>query len=178
MIHLILTVVAIALTSMLALATINYLPWWQKSAADTDTMVRTSLLRIEQSYDVATRAANGTAPVMSGADGGFAATFVPILQFTPALPAGYEWSYGKQAADGTRYAGLNYFCLRQTAANTSGASEGVYRGFERVRATFSADQVFLTDDCATATANLTRPAAFPALAQLKMFVSYTPGITY
>ena len=174
--QLVITVIAIVLTAMLAMATINYLPWWYKTASDTEIATRTSLVKLEQTYDVATRAAGGVPPTpTTDDDGGFAAHFLPIIKFTPALPTGYEWVYGKQPADGTKYAGLNYFCMRPVGSVKM--DKGVYVGIKRAKVTFPADQVFLSENCDSSTTNAPEPAEFPAPLRVKLFVNYVPGIT-
>lgn len=175
MMQLIITIVAIALTVLLTIATISYVPWWHKTAGDTEQLMRSSMSRLESVYDVAVRAANGMAPsVTLEADGGLSTNFLSFLTFTPAAPPGHTWVYGVHANDGSRYANLNYFCLQPTAGY-SGTTEGVYRGIERARSLYSQDQVFLSDRC-DATADWSRPTTFPVPMHVTLFVAYTPGI--
>ena len=65
MFQLILVVIAIALTAAMVVASINYIPWWYKSAADTEQSMRSSMSRLEQTYDVVVRAAKVT-PTKAG----------------------------------------------------------------------------------------------------------------
>lgn len=174
MFQLILVVIAIALTAAMVIASINYIPWWYKSAADTEQTMRSSLSRLEQTYDVVVRAANGQAPsTTSEADGGLMSQFGHALKFTPAAPAGYTWVYGLYPDDGSRYANLNFFCLTPTGG---GASEGVYRGLERARAVYSREQVVLSTQCGHTT-DWAKPSSYPAKVHMTVFVQYTPGVT-
>jgi hypothetical protein len=178
MIQLVIVIITIALTAALALASINYLPWWHKSAGDAEQVVRSSLVQLEQAYDATVRAANGTAPAVTGdADGGLMAQFGAVLKFQPAAPAGFTWTYGQHANDGTRYAGLNYFCLRPVVqAADQGAGEGVYKGLQRARSIYSPDQVVISAAC-DATADSGLPTAYPTPVYVTMFVRYTSGVT-
>jgi len=173
MFNLVIVIITIALTAALALASINYLPWWTKSASDVDTVARTSMNQLERAYDVTVRAANGTAPAPTGdADGGLMSQFGPVLRFTPVAPAGFSWRYGRYSGTDPRYANLDYFCLTPTATG-KGASEGVYRGFQRARNLYSREQVILAASCG-ATADGAKPTMYPAPVSVTMFVLYTP----
>lgn len=174
MVQLIITLIAIALTVLLAVASINYLPWWHKTAADTEETVRTSMKLLEQTFDVVVRASNGVVPVQTGeADGGLMTHFGAHLVFAPAAPAGYQWTYGRHGVDGSRYSGLGYFCLVPT--NSNGADQGVYRGIERARSVFSRDQVIVANQCA-ANESAPTPTQFPAPVAVTMYVVFTPGV--
>ena len=165
---------ASALTGLLLAASINYIPWWFKIATDVETTTRSSLTRLEQAYDVATRAGNGVSPAVTAEpDGGFRSNFLPVLQLMPAAPAATAWQYGQHAQDGGPFAGLHYFCLAGTSA---GVDEGTWRGVNRARAGFSDEQVFVGASCG-ATASDALPSGFPAPLALTMFVAFTPGIS-
>jgi hypothetical protein len=171
MMQLILAIVAIALISALAVASINYMPVWTKAADDAEQVTRSSLNRLEQAYDVLTRANNGDVPVVQGGpDGGFSALFLPTLRLAPAAPTNFRWVYGQHAADGSPKAGMNYFCL-----HSNGADEGAWRGIQRARAAFSSDQYFVSSAC-DSLENST-PSSYPSPAAVTFFVSYVPGIT-
>jgi hypothetical protein len=175
MVQLIITVFAIALTTATILAGINYIPWWHKSAVSVEAITHSSLNQVEQAYDIATRAANGTPPgVSADADGGFSSIFVPVLKFEPAKPARYSWSYGKHAVDGSAYSGLNYVCLTPTDA--SAGTEGVWKGFRNAKAVFSSSQFFINSTCGV-TVNAATPSSYPSNAVVTFYVAYTPGIT-
>lgn len=165
---------AIALTGILLAASVNYIPWWYKTASDVEATTRSSLTRLEQAYDVATRAANGLPPgVTAEPDGGFSSNFLPVLQLMPAAPGATSWRYGQHLEDGGPFAGLHYFCLAGTAA---GVDEGTWRGVNRARAIFSEEQVFVGAGCG-ATSSDALPSGFPAPLALTMFVAFTPGIS-
>ncbi|VTU41908.1 MULTISPECIES: hypothetical protein [unclassified Variovorax] len=174
MFQLILTVMAIALTSALVMVSINYLPAWRGAARDVEQQVRTALPQLEEAYDAATRAAGGVPPaVLAASDGGFSAQFLPLLRFAPAAPAGYVWTYGQHGDDGSRYANLNYFCLAPTRAGLQGVGRGLYRGVSA----FSRDQAFVNTSCG-ATVTQAAPSnwnAAPARA-VTFYVAYTPGV--
>jgi hypothetical protein len=175
MFSLILIIVSIALVSALVLATVQFVPWWVRSAADTERVLLASMPRLENAYDVAVRAADGVSPVpdAEAPDGGLATHFLPHLRFTPAAPGGFSWVYGRHPVDASRYSGMSYFCLRPSTGVAM--QEGVLRGAQRVRVLYSPDQVFLAPACG-ATANASAPQA-PATLALTMFVAYTPGVT-
>ena len=172
MFQLILVVLAIALTSAILLASVKYLPWWTKSAALVDESVRTSLIRLEQAYDIATRGANGVPPAVEATpDGGFDAIFRPIMQLLPGSPGETSWVYGLNETAGL-YSGKNYFCLKTTG---TGGDEALWRGINRARATFSAEQAFLNADCG-AGASVPLPSSYPTPLALTFYVAYVPGI--
>jgi hypothetical protein len=172
--QLLITIIAIALTGLLIAATINYLPWWYQTASHVEDTTRTSLGRLEQAYDVTTRANNGTSPVVTDeSDGGFRSNFLAVLKLMPATPGGTSWNYGQHPQDGTSFAGLHYFCLVTTS---EGTDEGTWRGATRARAGFSEEQVFVNSGCG-ATSSVNLPLAFPAPLALTMFVAFTPGIS-
>lgn len=175
MFQLIITIAAIALTSALLAVSINYIPGWYKSAADTEAVARKSLLLVEQAYDVATRAANGAPPSTTGAaDGGFTSNFQPVLKLLPAAPPGFEWRYGQATGASAPWSGLHYFCLEFTK-NAEGAGEGAWRGMQRVAALYSNQQLVLSSVCGGTEASAT-PTAYPAPLAVTLFVAYTPGI--
>jgi len=173
MFNLVIVIITIALTSALALACINYLPWWFKTANDVDTVARASMSQLERAYDATVRAANGVAPVpTSEADRGVMSQFGATLRFTPVTPPGFTWTYGHYTGSNSKYANLDYFCLTPTGTST-GASEGTYRGLERARSIYSRDQVFMGANCGD-TADIAKPSKYPAQVKLTMFVLYTP----
>lgn len=174
MFHLILLVIGIALTSLLVLVTVNYLPWWNKSADLFEQQTRTALVRLEQAYDVATRAANGTPPAIRPleSDMGFESIFQPVMKLLPGTPANTTWLYGQRPADGTPYANMHYFCL---LADEAGADQALWKGVWRAASTFSAQQVFLSDTCG-AIASVSVPSSYPAPLALTLYVAYVPGI--
>jgi hypothetical protein len=174
--QLIIVIMSIVLTAAVAVASLNYLPSWQKSAAIAEKNVAESLTLLEQGYDVATRSQNGVQPaVTADPDGGFAAAMLPVLHFTPYAPTGYRWVYGQRAADGTQWAGLNYFCLTPSA-DSPGASDGLTRGLTRLKQQFSPDQLFISAACGSSQNWQTVSGAAPTL-RLTFFVAYTPGVT-
>lgn len=174
MTQLIITIVAIALTAALVLASINYVPAWYGYSTTAEKQVRAALPLLEQAYDVMTRAAGGTPPaVQAVADGGFRSNFVPTLKFAPAAPTGFTWVYGQHANDGTLYANLNYFCLVPTGQISDGVGRGVYRA----AGVFSTDQLFINTTCG-ATSSIGQPASFAGASRVVTFyVAYTPGVT-
>lgn len=177
MVQLIITLFAIGLTAALAVASINYLPWWRSTAADTAATLKSTLVLLEQGYDVAVRARDGLAPPITPAvDGGLAEGFLPILRFTPPAPPGYAWVYGKYAGTDPSYAELNYFCLTP-AEPGAGLSEGIYRGIARTMPQFSADQLFVSDECG-ATSSTGTPMEYPYAGHLTFYVMYSPGISH
>lgn len=175
MFQLIIIVIAIALTSALVVVTIQYAPWWARSALETEKLVYQSMQQLEDAYDLAVRAADGAspAPIATEADGGLATHFLPYLRFTPAAPGGFAWRYGRHPAGAGRYSNMSYFCLAPVGSALM--HEGVLRGVRRVRMLYSIDQTFLARECG-ATANEYNISA-PADLRLTLFVAYTPGIT-
>ncbi len=171
MLQLILTIAAIALTAAFLAASVNYIPWWYKTASDTEDVLRKSLPLVEQAYDVATRANNGTAPAVHDelADGGFEAAFRPVLKLTPVAPPGFRWKYGFNEANG-----LNWVCLEDI--DTSGGNEGTWRGVNRARAVYSDQQFVISTSCGSVT-NVALPSSYPAPIAITMYLAYTPGIS-
>lgn len=171
MFHLIITVIAIALSGFLSLIAVNYLPSWSPAAAQVSTQVQTAFPLLEQAYGVLTRTADGEAPAtLAHPDGGFVSQFMPLLKFAPAAPAGYRWSYGQHPSDGSHYAGLHFFCLEPIAPTIP---EGVSRGITRGVSIFSKSQVFLNTNCGATSSVSDWSAKAPAATY---FVTYVPGI--
>ena len=168
MTQLIITVITIALTALLVLASVNYVPWWHKTASDVEDTVRSSLHLVEQAYDVATRDNNGQAPAVdaTAADGGFVGNFVPVLRFLPATVPQFHWKYGIDN-------GMNYVCME---SDGSVVNEGLIKGLFRAKSTFSEDQVFLNTTCG-ARNNVSSFSADGSAVALTMFVAYVPGIS-
>lgn len=174
--QLIITIVAIALTAALLAAGVNYVPWWYKSANDTEEVIRKSLPVLEQAYDVTVRQADGVAPAVQGtADGGLWAGFGPALGLTPAAPPGFTWRYGLKSEGLAPWSGLNYFCLEYTG-RPEGAPVGPWQGARRATAVFSAQQLILGNSCGQ-TMSAPNPPSYPAPLALTFYVAYTPGVT-
>lgn len=171
--QLVITIIAIALTAALALASVNYIPWWTGHAADVEKVVRGSIPLLESAYIVATRAADGAAPpVTAEADGGLSSNFMNLLHFTPAAPAHYQWTYGIHSSDGSRYANLNYFCMRLAPGAPSVVSQ--YMGLTRAKGLFSSEQFFIGPTCGV-TSNYEQVTDVPSM--VTYYVSYAPGIS-
>lgn len=174
MFQLIIVVLAIALTAALVMVTVKYLPWWTLNANRVEDATRTSLLRLDQAYDVAARAANGVPPsVTADPDGGFVLNFRPVMRLLPAAPQNTVWVYGQHPVDATPYSGMHYFCLKTTTGG--GGDEALWRGVNRARGTFSSDQAYLNSACG-AISSVSLPTTFPAPLALTFFVAYVPGI--
>lgn len=162
MFHLILAVISIALVSAVALATLNYMPAWQKPAADIAFATRDALVRIDGAYQIVAQMNGGTAPDPSGTPtSAFQDILVtPVLKFTPAAPLNYKWTYNKFSDPGNPssvYNGLHFVCLMpKTSGGT--ANMAVQQGMLRAASVFSADQAFVADSCgSTSHANTAAP---------------------
>lgn len=176
MTQLILTIVSIALTAAFLLASVNYIPWWTKTASDTEYVIKESLPKMERAYNVATVLGGGTAPAPTNEpDGGFKSLFEPIVKLLPAAPAGFEWRYGQYSGSEQPWAGLNYFCLLYTA-NGGLADEGAWKGAIRANAVFSPQQYIIGNSCGGTTAQ-GMPNAYPQPLAITFFVAYVPGVT-
>lgn len=176
MLQLIITIIAIALTSALLAASVNYIPWWYKQSTDVDAVLRAGLPVAEQAYDVVTRANNGVPPaVTADADGGWSANFQPVLKLLPPAPTGFVWKYGKNQAGVAPWNGLNYFCLDYTREDL-GAGEGVWRGVRKAQSVFSQNQMIVSDQCGDTT-NSAPPTSYPKKVAITFYVAYTPGIS-
>lgn len=175
MVQLIISLLAIMLTAATVLAGINYVPWWAKTATITEEQVLRSMSLLEQGYDLVVRSADGAAPAVSGsADGGLMASFGSVLKFQPAAPVGFDWVYGKNTVTGSRYEGLNYFCLKPKG--TAGPGEGIGRGLMRAKAVYSADQVVVNSTCGASSSAVSEDG-FPNAVALTLYVVYTPGVS-
>lgn len=167
--QLIISVLAILLTALTLLASVNYLPHWYRAADDTDAAVRSSLKVLERSYKAYAKVNGGVGPtVLAESDGGFGTQFRPLVKLIPPAPAGYSWSYGQHPSDGSIWAGLHYFCLSSGTA----AELGTWRGLIRARPAFSAEQYFLGNSC-DAVANIAEPSSYPAPVSVTYFVTAT-----
>lgn len=161
------------LLDAIILASINYAPWWWKSASDQEQLVRSSLVQIDTAYSLVTRLNNGEPPVpLAAPDGGLMSNFGSYLKLAPAAPRGFQWAYGQHADDGSAYAGLNYFCMN----SNSQLDEASVRGILRAKSLYGANQAFFASTCG-ATANTIGLKDKPSGGALTFYVVYTPGVT-
>jgi len=173
MTQLIITVLAIALTALTVLASLNYLPWWYQGAADTDHFLRGGMGALERGYKTLARDNAGVPPaVTADTDGGFETNFRPLLRLLPNAPEGYSWSYHQRPMDGSLWEGLNYFCL---SAPAGGATIAEWKGVKRATALYSSEQAVVSDVCG-ASVNAATPTGFPAPFALTFYVTYVPGV--
>lgn len=163
----------ITLLSATVLATINYAPWWWKSAADIEQSVRATMTQLDGAYSAVIRQANGVAPAPDGAkaDGGLMDNFGSLIRLPPFAPAGFTWVYGTHPEDGSMHSGLNYFCLRSTMP----LNEASHRGIYRAKALYGSSQAVFNDGCG-ATVDKTRAPKPPASGAMTFYVVYTPGV--
>lgn len=172
MVQLLISVMAIALTALTILASISYIPWWYKKAADTDQVLRISLRSLDSAYKTAARNNGGIPPATTGAsDGGFDAAFRPVLGLIPKAPSTFSWSYHQRPEDGTVWAGLHYVCLTATEDGT----EGEWRGFKRAAAVFSSEQYVVSASCGDTTSSAL-PGSYPSELALTFYLTYVPGV--
>lgn len=166
MVHLFLAILAIALVSALTVASINYLPWWQQPAAAMTKVLDLSLAQVEAAYQVVARAGDGTgATPRAGGDGGFKEYFLPVLQFTPAAPATFQWSYGREG-------NLDYFCLSSPQGKSD---QALATATWRVLSTRSPDQMKVNTQCGAKT-TYTQSAAADGPLAITYWVAYSPDI--
>lgn len=173
MFHLILVIINIALSIAFLQATMTYSPWWNKSADDTEYLVKQAAPKLEQAYLAVTRASNGEPPAVNTQldDGGLWDNFGAVLGLPPSAPPGFDWTYGRHPVDGSIYSGKNYFCLYSTAP----ISAGTYRGVLRSKSIYGASQAFFGPVCG-ATEEAARGRSTPAQGALTVFVTYIPGL--
>jgi hypothetical protein len=178
MVNLILVILSISLTAATLFASLNYLPGWAGTARTTHDLTRYGFLTLEKAFAAqVAKDAGVPAARTDEADGGLFTNFSAYYGYLPQAPKGYAWKYGD---NGTDY----YFCLYPTAGNPI-ASEGLWRGLNRVRNLFSDEQYFIvpggvsacgaplpaTPQSAEAKAP---PAAYPALISAVYLVFPTP----
>lgn len=168
MVHLLITVFTIVLTALLVVASINYYPWWYKTADAAEDVTKSSLRILEQAYDVATRANNGAPPEVldSAIDGGFSTGFLPVLKLLPAAVPQFTWKYGSSS-------GMNYFCMQSTGPDVN---EGAIRGIMRAKGLFSDSQVYVNSECGVHSSFVGIPRTLQKLS-VTMYVAYVPGIS-
>lgn len=172
MIQLVLTILAIVLFSAMLAATMNYAPWWYKTANEANEQFTVAFKTMESAYDLAVRANEGIAPqVTSDPDGGFTALYQPLIKFTPSLPRGFSIKYGINASEGSTWSGLNWFCVSADSTN-----EGVWRGLMRTKGIYSPDQLFVNTACG-ATSNMDLSSTTPqGPVAVTLYVAYIPGL--
>lgn len=177
MVNLILTLISIALVAALVTVTVNYLPWHTRPAADIASSVRDSLMKIDSAYQALVSANDGAAPSPSGnPEESFQQHFVQdLLRFTPAAPAGYTWSYHQfvdAVTPGSVYDGLHYVCLYPPPSRQT--DKALEQGLSRAKATFSPEQVTLSDACGATSSQ----ATFTDAPVLTMFLVPAPEFVY
>ena len=174
MVSLIVILLSIGLLTAYLLATMNYLPGWQKSADSSQALAQDGLYKFEKAYLAVTKANGGLAlPVYAQTDGGIANNFTAILGFLPKAPGDYMYVYGQHSNDGTRYAGMNYVCL----APMQGASrdEGAVRGLNRLRQAFPADQLIFSNGCG-ASSSMIPSQGTPQSLYVTYYMVYSPEL--
>lgn len=152
--HLIITVLSIALSALLVVATVQYLPGSRVLTDESAQALRTGLLHIEQGVLAERRAAAAAVNTYAAPEALTGATFRPYV-IVPKAPggAGSGWTYGTTASFGQ----AAYLCL-----NSKSVTEPVYRGFKRVKlASYSDEQMTISTVGCGATADSAEPA-FPA----------------
>lgn len=170
--QLILTVFAIVLTAATLVSTLNYLPWWQRGAADVNEVLRASLPRLDAAYKEAARQNAGVPPaVTADSDGGFVANFQDLLGVLPAAPQTFTWSYHQHPNDGSVWANLHYVCLTSNEQSERDA----WAGARAARPVFSSQQYIVSSTCGS-TVSDPEPAAYPAQLAITFFVTYVPGV--
>jgi hypothetical protein len=175
MTQLIITVFAILLSSIMALVSVNYLPFWTQSREDTSVATRLVLSKLESSYNLAVQAGNGAVPApTSEADGGLMTNFGSYLKFPPVAPSGFTWVYGQHPTDSSSYSGLAYFCM-EPASPSSSLNQGQYQGLVSASVVYSSSQVIYSSSGCGATAS-SAFSSFPAKPYLTFYVTYTPGV--
>lgn len=171
---LIITIMAIMLTSAMVVSTVNYLPSWQASAQLNSRLVETGFERLERAYQVyAAEHLDVPAAPDASADGGLTTHFGALLGFVPRAPDGFFWYYGQRPLDAGPYAGMHYFCLAPLDAVAG--TEGVVRGTMRLRRVVPQDQVVFAAACG-ATADWVAPTQYPQALHTTYYVSYVPGM--
>jgi hypothetical protein len=182
--HLMLTVLSIALMATVALATVSYAPTWAPAAQQSFHQVQTGFEALERAFSLRLSENEGVAPAVdpSRDDGGLAPAFIAYLNFAPRPPLGYGWRYGftsetQLIADGyagNSTGGLHWFCLYPTGG---GASEGVYRGVRRAQQRFGVNQFYVhvsgVPSCGRAV-DSGAPSTFPATLSVTLFVRHVP----
>jgi hypothetical protein len=170
---LVLTIVSIGLLAAMLAATVNYLPYWSKDAAITESLVSSGFVELERAFELQA-SLNGDIPapvVTSADDGGLANNFISLLGFVPQPPVGYRWVYGQHVSDATRYSDMYYFCLMPTQSGVT--PKGRELGISRFKAQAGIDQYVLSDHCG-ASVDLGTPGNISLHATY--YVLYTPGM--
>lgn len=174
MFSLFLVVMSIMLVGALALVSIKYIPFGFKERDQIVDQLSAALPKLENAYDVVTRANSGTPPTTTAAaDGGFADNFLPVLRFTPALPPTMSISYGLYSGADPKYTGLNYFCIKGSAEYLS--NDFALKGIAKTKNVFSPDQYFISETCGVpSNINVASP---PANYVITFFVAYVPPVS-
>lgn len=162
MFNLILTIIAIGLLAAMAVASVNYVPWWQKPALETSARVQASLVSLDRAFQAASQAGALTGTFASPQEALESLLVQPYLRFTPPGLPGYTWGlYKKDVTNpGDPYSGLFYLCLAPSSASTP-SSEATVTGLTRAAAIASSQQAVVAPACG-ATASAAGPGA-PAL---------------
>lgn len=154
MVHLIITVIAIALSALVVGVSIQYLPGSRVLTDETAQALRSGIAHLEQGVLAERRASAAAVNTYASPQALTSATFQPYL-LIPKAPggAGSGWSYGTTAALGQ----AAYVCL-----NAKAVAEPVYKGLWRVKAaSYSDAQMTISTVGCGATADSAQPA-FPA----------------
>lgn len=172
MVQLIIVILAIALTSVLTVATVSYLPAGPTaSPAQVRTLTNTGI-NLQQAFYYATKANSGTPPATTtAADGGLMADFGSLLTFPPIPLPGFTWIYGQHPNDGSAYANMYYFCMEPTAS--ANGNRFAVNSTQQAGAAFSASQYIMANSCG-AIANAAAPT--PAQLFLTLYVTYNANI--
>lgn len=172
MVQLIIVILSIALTSLMTVAMVDYLPAGPEASPAQVRTLTNAGINLEEAYYYATKANGGVAPAPTTAvDGGLMANFGALLTFAPAPLPGFTWSYGQHPNDGSAYANMDYFCM-QPLTNANGNRYALLSA-KQAGAAFSSSQYLLAGSCG-AVANAA--SATPAQLFLTLYVAYNPNI--
>lgn len=148
MFNLILTIIAIGLLAAVAVASVNYVPWWQKPALETAARVQAGLTSLDRAFQAAAQAGALTGTFASPQEALQSLLVQPYLRFAPPAPPGYVWGlYKKDVTNpGDPYSGLFYLCLAPSSASAS-SSEATTAGLTRAATIASPQQAVVAPAC-------------------------------
>lgn len=148
MFNLILTVIAIGLLAVVAVASVNYIPWWQKPSLEAAARVQAGLVSLDRAFQAASQAGTLTGTFASPQEALQSLLVQPYLRFTPPGLPGYSWGLYKKdvTGPGDPYSGLFYLCLAPSSASTP-PSEPTLTGLTRAAAIASPQQAVVASSC-------------------------------
>lgn len=169
MYSLIYVILSIALLALIALSTVNYLPWWISTAERIENETYRAVSIVQNAYNLTLEDLDGVVPAVNGSsvDGGLLANF-PSIVFNP-IGRGFSSTYGQTSSHPSPYSDLKWVCFHKNNVDI-----GTLKGMHRAAARFPQGQAFVNETCGSIQ-NKPDSEEFSSIA-FTYYLTYAPDI--